>query len=281
MKNKKHNISGDAIVNVLEEIACDELRKPADEQDLDLVSDCVEKILELRGDTEKLSDEEIKSRATEILRKADDADSLKAPKKAGVVLWKRAVAAACISLVLLSSPIAVKAVVEKKSPFDILKEVGKTVINLPYNKETDIGGITFERYSSDHITEYENVEELLRTENIDIDFPTELPEGIYVTSVLLTDDANGSEVSFEFNNSNLFFSVKLFNDIDEHVAEEAIIYHGITCFYYELNGYHCVQFTKDEKTYLIGAIEKNDLDNIINGIINKCAVGKSPEFDKR
>ncbi|MGI6744040.1 MAG: hypothetical protein ACOX4O_10335 [Eubacteriales bacterium] len=268
MKNKNNDIS---IVNVFEEIISDELRKPIDEQDLDLVSDCVEKILELRGNTEKLSDEEIKSRSAEILRKADDEDSLKTTKKAGVVLWKRVVAAACIFFVLLSSPIAVKAVVEKKSPFDVLKEVGKTVLNLSYNKETDIEGITFERYSSDHITEYENVEELLRTENIDIDFPTELPEGIYVTSVLVTDDANGSKVSFEFNNSNLFYSVKLFNDIDEHMTEEAIIYHSVTCFYYEINGYHCVQFIKDEKTYLIGATDKNDLDNIINNILE---VGK-------
>lgn len=88
MKNKNNDIS---IVNVLEEIISDELRKPIDEQDLDLVSDCVEKILELRGNTEKLSDEEIKSRAAEILQKADDEDSLKTTKKAGVVLWKRVV----------------------------------------------------------------------------------------------------------------------------------------------------------------------------------------------
>lgn len=247
-----------------------EIDKPLGEMNSEAVDNYIKILLHLQDNHIELSSEFINEQVRKIFPKEDTTtvipDTVKT-KKNYFNKKKVWLVAACIAI--LVALFSVISVANDWNVFDFLTEKFGSVHSSPIEEELDFNGVTV--IVNGKTTTYSNIEDALKSEEIDILYPTNLPDGIKVTNITFHKNTDAKEVFFEFNDPELFMEVlhneTLTKDTKE-VATEVQETDHYTCYIYEMadiNSYQII-FEHNGNTYTLSHRDKKLLVEIIGNL---------------
>ncbi|MBR4858838.1 MAG: hypothetical protein IKU08_06595 [Clostridia bacterium] len=259
MSNEKRSLKDKLLAIVLLEAS-----KPYKEMDSDLVTECVDFLMELEG-KERLTKSKIEQRVNNIPFIATDNIYTKAKKR--FRLKTLAVIAAILAILF-----AIFAVVSVATSYDpvmnLLKEISHTITEMFDGESVDVGGVTINKHGES--IEYASLEELLEKENIDILYPAWLPDNEEITSVWFIDDVHSDYYIFKCENSTYSINVTLNESVpDEEKANlisKEINGLSIYCKYNDMNNYFQADFEYNGMLYSISTYTEEDLFKIIENL---------------
>ena len=271
MNSEKTDFNKIELIRKLEILRELEMKKPINEIDTDFIDEVVLFGLELKGLKATLTPEEVEEKVRKIpfvektttLNTPPTSVKGRATKvKSHKILLIAAIISILVAIFTLSS------IAFDWNIFDELKNRFGTVAEAPVNEEIDVGGVTVESYGK--ITFYDTIEEAMLYKNINVLYPTTLPDNVVIEQIVL-DNKNGKDrVVFNFNDSLFTYSVVL----NETLSEEILCFdkveirkiNNIKCYiidmldinliqvYFEYNG-NLYQITYDNKQGLVEVIE--------------------------
>ena len=163
-------------IKLLGEIISRESAKPDEEADFALIEECENLLCELLDADISLSEEDIDVRIKKITQKNSKILFGKTKKRIS-----RVVAIACASIALCIGVGAAACMIDPK----ILDGI-RTILKYNVGESIDIDGITFT--NGGKVKEYKTIDELLADNQIDIMYPHELPEGVYIEDVYVSEE---------------------------------------------------------------------------------------------
>ena len=172
-------------IQMLCQMIDNETDKPEDEIDFALIGECSAYLREL---SDKAA-EATKEQKQRILQQIKAHHNQTATKSAKVLRpnWKTArkvVAIAIAAALLLILTLSVIAKVKGySSAWEYVKENAKIFFNMSPGSKAKDGEITLTKH--DGVVTYNSIEELLQAEGYDIMYPSELPDGVKITKILV------------------------------------------------------------------------------------------------
>lgn len=211
------NLSDQDKVAYLFGIIDQEKDKPWDQIDFEKIEECSRHIGKLmESELPELTDERI-----EDIRKKNDerfkAAHHPAPKKR--MLAKRIIGiAAAVAILFCAATITVSAYSEGMSIGEYIVYVAK---NLFPGESVEHNGITFIR--EDEMVIYDDIESLIENQKLEIYYPTELPDGVYIEKIVLTGDITQAEeectLIFVFNESDISLTIRNYDPVNLNNSE--------------------------------------------------------------
>lgn len=269
MSDFNNNSDNQEFIKKLELLRDLEAEKPVEEMDVSLVKACVELILELRGETVNFTPEEVEEKVRKIPF-VEETTTLNTPPKSvkgrstKVKSRKILLIAAIISVLI--AIFAVTSIAFDWNIFDELKNRFGTMLNIPVNQEMKLNGVTV--ISNGKSVVYNDIEEALKNENIDVLYPTTLPENITLVRISLYQKNQKGKITFAFNDKNLIYSIILNQNISDDiksVSSEITIINGFECYIIDMPDIDSVQiyFENNGNVYEIRYTNKQELIEII------------------
>lgn len=271
MSDFNNNSDNQEFIKKLELLRDLEAEKPVEEMDVSLIKACVELILELRGETVNFTPEEVEEKVRKIPF-VEETTTLNTPpqsvkgRSTKVKSRKILLIAAIISILI--AIFAVSSIAFNWNIFDELKNRFGTVADMPVNEQYDIEGVTVE--SNGTSRKYKSIETAIRSENLDILYPSYLPEDIILRKLLVYQN-NKKEMIFMFENKEFSYSVTFRQEVPESVisvVDETIQIDGFDCYIIEKTDFGIVQiyFEYNGNLYEIGYKNKQELIEIIHNL---------------
>ena len=229
-------------IKLLGEIISSESAKPDDEADFALIEECENLLCELLDADISLSEEDIEARIKKITQKNSKILFGKTKKRIS-----RVVAIACASIVLCIGVGAAACMIDPK----ILDGI-RTILKYNVGESIDIDGITFT--NGGKVKEYKTIDELLADNQIDIMYPHELPEGVYIEDVYVSEEGL-FPIVIVFNDSRNGLSI--YKNKEERIENlksdtESVVINGLTFFVkqtHEKSYTHIILHVLAEKIY--------------------------------
>ena len=272
MSGFNKNSDNQEFIKKLELLRDLEAEKPVEEMDVSLVMACVELILELRGETVNFTPEEVEEKVRKIPF-VEETTTLNTPpqsvkgRSTKVKSRKILLIAAIISILI--AIFAVSSIAFDWNIFDELKNRFGTVANAPVNEEVEANGITVG--SNGRSNYYANIEEALKNENINVLYPTMLPENTVLNRISLYKENTTDKLTFVFNEKHLLYSVimngKLSNEV-KSVASEVLQINGFDCYVVNMAdvGVTQIYFVYKNNLYIWSYNNKQELIQIIDNL---------------
>lgn len=187
---------GDLSVQALETLFDYESERVSeDASDPSLLLECA-KIL----DDANQGEEAARKNGAFLKRVLDERCAEEPPKKRKRRRWKKVAIVAAVAL-LLAFGITTLADTMGRELLDYMRSLGFISEMKPGDK-VNLDGITMEMLETEKI--YDTVEEMLHGENLEIMYPTVLPEGVSVKSVKIYKlEYGGKSIDFDFENPNI------------------------------------------------------------------------------
>lgn len=272
MSDFNNNSDNQEFIKKLELLRDLEAEKPVEEMDVSLVMACVELILELRGETVNFTPEEVEEKVRKIPF-VEETTTLNTPpqsvkgRSTKVKSRKILLIAAIISILI--AIFAVSSIAFDWNIFDELKNRFGTVADAPVNEEMEMGGITV--ISNGEFYYYNTLEDVSKTVNLDILYPSKLPQNLMLNQILLYQENQNNKIALIFNNENLSYFVTLnqsLSDIQKSAANEMLTVNTIDCYIVEMDDLGMIQINFDYKgnSYSISYNNKQDLINIVENL---------------
>lgn len=233
--------------------------------DVEVMRQCSE-ILDERSKSDKLSHDDIltvinKTKAEQVtIINADNAcPSGVAPQRKIRLIFKRIAIVAAVIIIMMTTTVTIAAA------FDVnIFEYIKNIASDPDGTTVNIYEFTF--YHSSYFKKYDSIQQMVASENLDIMYPTRLPDGVYIESIRLTDNTNGNNmVQMSTNTSSVNILIEL--NAGEFISSEYEKYeHNKIIYYIRIKEeYSATCYYKTNK-YYISANTYEDLILIINNM---------------
>lgn len=215
MNKKEGGISDIEMIRYLDHCIDEELSKPVDDQDMELIEKYNAVIEKLQPDTYK-PNPIVKERKLKALR-----DRCKNDQKNSIRVYhgfkKNRIAVAAIAAVIsVTSFTVVTCAVSNKTPIQLIQNFGNKIFGVNPGESVDIGDMTLIRSNGESV-KYGSLEEAIRAEGLDIYYPTWLPDGARIESVYVNETADGREVLFMFDSDLVSMSIECGNQSDDPV----------------------------------------------------------------
>lgn len=251
----EYEILKNQTLKLLGEIISYESAKPDDEADFALIEDCEKMMCNLLEGSVTLSDEEIRIRIEKVKQKSQ----ISKPKKIVHRGFSRVAAVLCAVLVLCISVCAV-CVISPVIREGIMKSLGISV-----GESVDVNGITF--ISNGSVTEYKDIETLLKEKDLDIMYPQTLPENVWIEAIYVTEQSsNMMTMVFSDDLGLIDISLKGESTIEDIMNEaEKIIVADKEFYVLEIENHWVALISDDHYTYYISFINQTGLYIIMEG----------------
>ena len=168
MSDLNNDFQTQELIKKLELLRDLEAEKPIEEMDVSLLTTCVEFILELRGETEMLSPEEVEEKVrkipfvdtTSLNTSPENVESKTTKIKSRKILLIAAITSLLITIFTFSS------IAYNWDVFAELKNRFETVANAPVNDEIEVDGISVYMYGENK--DYDTLENAIKAIDLDI-----------------------------------------------------------------------------------------------------------------
>lgn len=243
-----------------------EISKPLGEMNSEVVDNYIKILLHLQDKHIELSPEFIDEQVRKIFHPEDFAEpeTAKTTKKrySKNKIW---LVAACVAiLVALFSIISFSS---EKSVKDVLEDFIGAYDIIPWGKEIDVGNETYGKES--RAKTYKSIEKLVKTEKVDLIYPTNIDEKIELISV---SEIDGKEtINITFDNSDLFIRVALNSNLPQETVnahDKKISIKGIDYYIFIMNDIPQTQayFIHNDNLYVIIHTDEEALMEILNNM---------------
>lgn len=175
-------ISREEFINLLDEIIEDEMQKPLNEIDMEIVTACEHLINALMGNEHEYTDEDAEKYFAEITRKHRE------KKNPFFIRSKRILAASVAVFIIFFGGIAFCAF----NP--TVKDMILNVLELNVGDSVYDNGITYIYMGQSR--NYNSIEELVLVENLNILYPRELPDNVSVKSIYITENRDETTITY-------------------------------------------------------------------------------------
>ncbi len=247
------------MLRCLSQIIDHELDKPEHEMDATLIEQCSALMTELIPQGDRPTEQEMEDSLQSIL--ASSPTGLPRPRKSRRSLWIKVVAIAAAIAIVASMSLSVIAVKQGyANAFEYVSDKFIVLFNLDTGIFSNNNGITVIRDSNS--IKYTTIDELIIEENLDILYPSTLPEDIQIKQIRIIINNTGNEdIYFTFNND--LFAIKIrdiCSDLDK--VTNYSIYHMQGINYYvqpvgttfqaicQHNGYEYMIIAKDRESLI-------------------------------
>ena len=278
-KNTLDNLTGQEIkemINVgnieIEQLGASALRKLMNyevdmlcfgEGDLELIDKCSELLDEI--DPVPMSSEEfmniIRRNEKERITIIEDGASYNRVPQKRFVLKRIAIVAAAV-VILIASTVSVAAAFG----FDVFKYISQ-IVRAPEGTESNFEEFTF--YKNNETKKYSSIEQLLEDEELDIMYPTKLPEGSIIKSIRINIESNEKEtVQIVTNDIDTNIQIGLSSNQIITNRTETIEINGIK-YYIQKGDLVSASCYLNNNTYYISAKTLDDVIFIIDNMKEK------------
>lgn len=252
---KKSMTDTEVMIGELNRVIAEELAKDAPERDDRLIDECIKEIAELKGVRAEYSKEEIGAMFEQLEAKASA--EKKSPARSRRL--RRPIAAACAVALFLVCGVATVA----WNPNSVVRSWINEIIQLPVGTSHQLEDITYSH--QDNIEIYSNIEKLTKKENLNIYYPSKLPDDVYITRIDSVIHNNTEHIIFKFTNPNLQFNIQLNSSLYFNNTEYETLKIGDLTFYLSSqNNYYVARTIIDSNLYLIESSNYDDIIIIIN-----------------
>ncbi len=202
----------------LYQIIENELQKPEDEMDSSLIAECSEFIEELRQEQGEKQSIDSDKTPESVYAKIEGGDkdrirkSVQHTQKPRLPRQKRVLirfAAAMVAVLILVMSITVVAVRNGYcSAWEYIAENIKEIVNMSDGEISESGNITL--IKNDNTTKYSSIEELIEQEQLDIIFPSVLPDNVQFQKVT-QHDIDEDKKKWDFQTNNEYLDIVVYN----------------------------------------------------------------------
>ena len=259
---EKERADKEALHKYLNRMIDSELDNP--EPDMDFISECNAFLDEIeKGECEP----DLRIRHDDIKKLYESYRAMHGEKseknRTDRMSWSKISIAACICLFILIVPITAGAM-NGLTPIELLENIGSKIFSWDSGKKVEIDSMTFIR--NGEATEYDSIEDCLNQEQLDIYYPTWLPEGTGIESVVVLPMAKGESILFEFSDKTISFNVNLYQ-IEYSFSEYNTININDKTAYYILREKEYNGILSDENyQYIVAAPDLDTVINILQGL---------------
>lgn len=257
----KNNPTEDNLTKYLMEQIDQELEKPFEEQNMEYIEECSQKLYRITGDRydpEPVAREESVEKIKRLAEK-------KIRKKMLIKRLEIVAAAACLVFVVMGGGIAWADGDYSQLPFGDL--LYRMALILQPGEAVDIEDDTFYK----PIT-YSTIEEFFEDQDVSVLYPTWLPEGVELEKIqFYQEDADKKEMYYVFSDSEIQFMIFLYNkysNVDEVFAGvDSFELDGVMYYIRETQvGKMNVAFNREGYFYSITVRNLEDLQGILKGL---------------
>jgi len=254
----------DKVIEYLAGEIAKERKKPAAQQDQSRIEKCLDTIAKLKNHKIEYSQEELKAKANALLTKAHaKEESGKNTAHAPTHRYRLRPALVVVILLVVVCLLGTTAC----GVIPSLRMWFVRIVNNP-GASVDDNGITYS-YNGQAVI-YEDIEELLEKEQLDILYPGKLPDGVELKNVQRKNDDNGEIIFFVFNTIDFNYSITLkynevFSPSDSSLKYDA---NGFTAYCrqeQELNRYIAV-FLYEGDYYYVTAKDMVSLQEVLDNM---------------
>lgn len=239
-----------------------ETSKDYKEMDSDLVTECVDFLMELEGE-ERLTQKEIEQRVKEIPFKGK-ATAIGSYTKKKLRAKRLAIIAAILAIII--ALFGIIAIASGSSSFEFMCRMAKSIHEMFDGTEAEYGDITVIKPTETKT--YSSVEEFAKDEGIEILYPSWLPENEKIVSIMYLFE-NGVE-SYTYINSTPEHSIefKVNTELAEEVKSDCIQKEiaGYSVYYQEASQFIQANFVYENDLYLITSDTEDNLFKIIENL---------------
>ncbi len=271
MDNKTANFNESEFLEKLKNLYDLEIQKPLKEINTEFIDKIVSLSLEIQGLKAELTPEEVEEKVrkipfVEIATLNTTPESVKG-RATKVKSHKILLIAAIISI--LVAIFTITSIAFDWNIFDELKNRFGTVAETPVDQEIDVNGISV--YMRGESQKYKTVEEAINALNLDVLYPSELPDNISLEKIVLSDFESKEKLVFSFSDEKFTYAI-LF---DETISEDI---KNVTTDTYKINEFICyeidkadmgvvqVYFEYNNALYLLNYNNKQDLIEVIENL---------------
>lgn len=239
-----------------------ETSKDYKKMDSDLVTECVDFLMELEG-KERLTKEEIEQRVNEIPFKGKvTALNSYAKKK----LRAKRIAIIAAVLAVLIALLGIFAIGSGDTVTEFFRKVGDSISEILDNGPKEHSGITF--YKNDKAITYSSLEEFKESEGVDILYPTWLPEDekIIEISYLVVEETEIYSLHSNEPNHSITIEVdtELAEDYKLNCTEKEV--DSLTVYYEKTPKYIQANFVYENNLYYVKSDTEDNLFRIIENL---------------
>ncbi len=257
MNTEKQTLKDKLMAIVLLETA-----KDYKEMDSDLVTECVDFLMELEG-KERLSRKEIEQRVKEIPFKGKvTAINSHAKKK---IRAKRIAIIAAVLAVLIAL-FGMFAVASGNTLDEIFSRLGKYISEMSAGSSIEYNDITFVK--PDETKKYPSIEVLAKDEEIDILYPTWLPDNEKIVTVWYMNVDDSERYVMYGDKTEYSINVFINKDLSKNTKSNCLMKEVSGCPIYYLKAEECIQanFEYKSNVYLITSDTEDNLFRIIENL---------------
>lgn len=239
-----------------------ETAKDYKEMDSDLVTECVDFLMELEG-KERLTKKEIEQRVKDIPFKGK-ITALNSYAKRKVRAKRLAIIAAVLAVLIALFSIAS---IASGNTFDeIFIKMGESIYELLEGKAMDLDNITFTKLNERKT--YSSIEELIKNEQMDILYPTWLPENEKIIKVWYLDEEGIERYTLQCSTPKHSIEIELDTDMAEDIKLECTRKEISGRSFYYISGGEYVQasFVYKNNVYLVKTDTEDNLFRIIENL---------------
>lgn len=240
-----------SMIAELERIVREEEAKPESERDENLIDDCIREIAELKGVKAEFSDEEVAKITDKLIMKTDREKRKKR--------FVRIVAGVAAVFVLVSG---VTACTINPSLINWVL----SVCHMPFGSSVEQESTTYILQGSSE--EYNSVEELLSTNEIEVYYPTILPNHIKLKSIAILDENDIKILSFKFTSADFRYTIQMHYDNPDEGGEAIaeIEASGLHFTVYSENNLYFAFAEEGGNSYTIQSNNINDIILFVGGL---------------
>ena len=271
MSDLNNDFHTQELIKKLELLRDIEAEKPIEEMDVSLLTTCVEFILELRGETEMLSPEEVEEKVrkipfvdtTSLNTSPENVKSKTTKIKSHKILLIAAITSLLITIFTFSS------IAYNWDVFAELKNKFETVANAPVNDEIEVDGISVYMYGENK--DYDTLENAIKAIDLDILYPSKLPDDVVLKKITFHTFDSKEKLVFSFDNIDFTYTI-LFKDVipKEVLSDdtEKIEINDITYYIIDMPDLSLFQiyFEYDDDLYKATYNNKEDLIFVIKNL---------------
>lgn len=239
-----------------------ETAKDYKEMDSDLVTECVDFLMELEG-KERLSRKEIEQRVKAIPFKGK-VTAINSYAKRRIRAKRLAIIAAVLAAFI--ALFGMFAIASGNTADDLFRQIGNYLLQMSEGSSIEYNDITFVKPGETE--KYSSIEELAESEGIKILYPTWLPDNEKIVEVWYM-DVDGSERYFMYcDKTEYSIDVFIDKDLSEQTKSNCLEKEVAGCLVYYLNAEECIQanFVYENNLYNIHSDTEDNLFRIIENL---------------
>lgn len=255
----------------VEKIRLHELNKMFLKIDTDLIGECTDTLLMIEGVDVKKIDDEADERSAENLKKiyamAGESDKHSSGKTNSINSKLKPVIIMLAILICLFT-LNIIAYAFGFDAYSYIKKYGRELLNLPVGESITEYGITFTRHGESK--KYADIEEFTKEEQLDILYPSVLPDGETTKYITKIEKTEGKfDILFVFSTIDLAYVVYNYQIVDLNSLTEYTTYevNGLSFYIIDIDIDSVYQAVCSYNGYMY-CVKYNDYDNLLKILSN-------------